>query len=89
MKDENVYLLARAIQFFTPGIPMVYYMGMLAGVNDLELLKKTMVAVVILTEKITQKSRLKRQFRQPVVQKLLRMMELRNPIRLLTENSRF
>jgi hypothetical protein len=28
------YLLARAIQFFTPGVPMVYYVGMLAGVND-------------------------------------------------------
>lgn len=28
------YLLARAIQFFTPGIPMVYYVGMFAGLND-------------------------------------------------------
>lgn len=28
------YLLARAIQFFTPGIPMVYYVGLFAGLND-------------------------------------------------------
>ena len=28
------YLLARAIQFFTPGMPMVYYNGLLAGTND-------------------------------------------------------
>ena len=27
-------LLARAIQFFTPGIPMVYYVGLFAGLND-------------------------------------------------------
>ena len=30
------YLLARAIQFFTPGLPMVYYVGLLAGRNDHE-----------------------------------------------------
>lgn len=30
------YLLARAIQFWTPGIPMVYYVGLLAGRNDLK-----------------------------------------------------
>jgi len=28
------YLMARAIQFWTPGIPMVYYVGLLAGRND-------------------------------------------------------
>ncbi|EIE21097.1 sucrose phosphorylase [Coccomyxa subellipsoidea C-169] len=30
------YLMARAIQFFTPGLPMVYYVGLLAGRNDHE-----------------------------------------------------
>lgn len=30
------YLLARAIQFWTPGVPMVYYVGLLAGKNDFE-----------------------------------------------------
>ncbi len=38
---DDAYLLARAIQFFAPGIPQVYYVGMLAGENDLELLEKT------------------------------------------------
>ena len=32
--NERHYLLARAIQFFTPGIPMVYYVGLFAGLND-------------------------------------------------------
>lgn len=31
---DHWYLLARAIQFFTPGVPMVYYVGLLAGKND-------------------------------------------------------
>ncbi len=39
--DDQKYLLARAIQFFSPGIPQVYYVGLLAGENDLELLEKT------------------------------------------------
>lgn len=35
-EDDDAYLAARAIQFFTPGIPQVYYVGLLAGANDLE-----------------------------------------------------
>ncbi len=34
--DDDAYLAARAIQFFAPGIPQVYYVGLLAGENDLE-----------------------------------------------------
>ena len=41
--DENAYLIARAIQFFVPGIPQVYYVGALAGHNDAELLRRTHV----------------------------------------------
>ena len=32
--DDDAYLAARAIQFFTPGVPQVYYVGLLAGEND-------------------------------------------------------
>jgi sucrose phosphorylase len=38
---DDAYLLARALQYFTPGIPQVYYVGLLAGGNDIELLEKT------------------------------------------------
>ena len=38
---DAAYLLARAVQFFAPGIPQVYYVGMLAGENDLELVERT------------------------------------------------
>jgi hypothetical protein len=40
---DEWYLLARAIQFFTPGIPLVYYVGLLAGANDIELVEQTKV----------------------------------------------
>ena len=32
--DNNAYLAARALQFFVPGIPQVYYVGLLAGKHD-------------------------------------------------------
>lgn len=34
--QDRAYLMARAIQFFTPGIPMVYYVGLFAGSNDFQ-----------------------------------------------------
>lgn len=39
--DDDAYLAARAIQFITPGIPQVYYVGLLAGENDLERVQMT------------------------------------------------
>ncbi|WNS44224.1 sucrose phosphorylase [Paenibacillus sp. MMS20-IR301] len=39
--DDNAYLAARAVQFFAPGIPQVYYVGLLAGENDAEQVKLT------------------------------------------------
>jgi sucrose phosphorylase len=40
---ESEYLIARALQFFAPGIPQVYYVGLLGGANDMELLARTKV----------------------------------------------
>ncbi len=39
--NDRAYLAARAIQFFVPGVPQVYYVGALAGRNDVELLQRT------------------------------------------------
>ncbi|WP_025027774.1 sucrose phosphorylase [Caldalkalibacillus mannanilyticus] len=39
--DDDAYLAARAIQLFVPGIPQVYYVGLLAGENDVENVEKT------------------------------------------------
>jgi len=35
-RDDDAYLAARAIQLFAPGIPQLYYVGLLAGDNDPE-----------------------------------------------------
>ena len=40
-RRDQEYLIARALQFFAPGIPQVYYVGLLAGANDLDLLRRT------------------------------------------------
>jgi len=40
-RDDARYLLARLIQIMTPGIPQVYYVGLLAGGNDMELLESS------------------------------------------------
>ncbi len=40
-RRDDDYLIARAIQFFAPGIPQVYYVGLLAGTNDVDLLRRT------------------------------------------------
>lgn len=40
-RSEQDYLLARATQLFLPGIPQIYYVGLLAGTNDLERLRRT------------------------------------------------
>ena len=75
--DDNKYLLARAVQMFAPGIPMVYYVGLLAGENDIELLEKTKVGRNINRHYYT-KDEVARAAARPVVRKLIRMLEMRN-----------
>lgn len=75
--DDEAYLLARAVQFFAPGIPQVYYVGLLAGRNDLKLLEETKVGRNI-NRHYYSLSEIDQEVERPVVQKLLRLMELRN-----------
>jgi sucrose phosphorylase len=39
--DDRALMIARLVQLFLPGIPQVYYVGLLAGRNDVELLRAT------------------------------------------------
>lgn len=75
--QDDAYLLARAVQFFAPGIPQVYYVGMLAGKNDLELLEETKVGRNI-NRHYYSLQEIDREVRKPVVQKLIKLMEFRN-----------
>ena len=40
-RDDARYLAARMIQLMLPGVPQVYYVGLLAGTNDMDLLATT------------------------------------------------
>ncbi len=42
--NDQHYIAARAVQFFLPGVPQVYYVGALAGRNDMELLRRRTTA---------------------------------------------
>lgn len=75
--DDRAYLLARAIQFFTPGVPQVYYVGLFAGGNDIDLLEKTKVGRNINRHYYTLPE-VEREVGRPVVRSLIRLMEFRN-----------
>ena len=76
-RDDRAYLLARAIQFFLPGVPQVYYVGLLAGENDLALLVKSGVGRDINRHHYTA-GEVQQALARPVVQRLLRLIRLRN-----------
>ena len=76
-RDDLRYLLARAIQFFTPGIPQVYYMGLFAGENDMALLDRTGVGRDI-NRHYYAPAEIQAALDKPVVRKLLALIRLRN-----------
>ena len=75
--DDDAYLLARAVQFFLPGIPQVYYVGLLAGRNDMELLRLTRVGRDINRHHFS-RAEIDATLAKPVVQRLLELIRLRS-----------
>jgi sucrose phosphorylase len=76
-RRDNDYLIARAIQFFAPGIPQVYYVGLLTGVNDMDLLARSGAGRDINRHYYTP-AEIGSSLQKPVVQKLLELIRLRN-----------
>ena len=75
--DDDVYLAARAIQFFAPGIPQVYYVGLLAGENDVENVKLTGEGREINRHNYSL-AEIDLELQKPVVQRLLALIRFRN-----------
>jgi sucrose phosphorylase len=76
-RRDDEYLVARAIQCFVPGIPQIYYVGLLAGGNDIDLLRRTGVGRDInrhyyVDDEVT------RAMERPVVQALCELLRFRN-----------
>jgi len=76
-RDETAYLLARAIQFFLPGVPQVYYVGLLAGHNDMDLLARSQVGRDINRHHYAE-DEIARDCERPVVRRLIELIKLRN-----------
>lgn len=75
--NDDAYIAARAIQFFAPGIPQVYYVGLLAGRNDHELMEATGELRDINRHRYTL-DEVDAAMQQPVVRRLLDLMAFRS-----------
>lgn len=75
--NDAAYLLARAIQCFSPGIPQVYYVGLLAGKNDIELLEETKEGRNI-NRHYYERDEIKQEIQRPVIKKLFEILKFRN-----------
>ena len=75
--DDDAYVLARAVQLFVPGVPQIYYVGLLAGRNDMELLARTGVGRDINRHHYTREE-IEEDLDRPVVRRLLELIRLRN-----------
>jgi sucrose phosphorylase len=76
-RRDAEYLIARAVQCFVPGIPQIYYVGLLAGGNDLDLLRRTGVGRDVNRHYYTDEE-LRRELTRPVVRSLLDLLRFRN-----------
>jgi sucrose phosphorylase len=76
-RRDDEYLIARAIQCFVPGIPQIYYVGLLAGTNDVERLRRTGEGRDI-NRHCYSEAELQRALQLPVVTALLTLLRLRN-----------
>lgn len=76
-EDDDAYIIARAIQLFTPGIPQIYYVGLLAGSNDYSAVNDTGDSREINRHSYTL-DEIRHEVNRPVVKRLLRLIEFRN-----------
>ena len=75
--DDASYLLSRILQCFAPGIPQIYYVGLLAGENDIELLEATKEGRNINRHYYTLEE-IEKEVERPVVKQLLSLLRYRN-----------
>ena len=76
-RRDDEYLVARAIQCVLPGVPQIYYVGLLAGVNDVDRLRRTGEGRDI-NRHAYREAELESALQRPVVRALLALLRLRN-----------
>jgi len=75
-RNDEQYLAARAIQCILPGVPQIYYVGLLAGSNDVDLLERTGVGRDVNRHYYTA-AEVDAALARPVVQRLLTLLRWR------------
>lgn len=75
--DDSAYLASRALQFFVPGIPQVFYVGLLAGDNDHQKAVKTGDGREINRHNYSIQE-IDREVKRPIVMNLIRLIRFRN-----------
>ncbi len=75
-RDDDRYLAARMIQCMLPGTPQIYYVGLLAGRNDAELLARTGVGRDV-NRHYYSRDEIEAALARPVVQRLLALLRWR------------
>jgi sucrose phosphorylase len=75
--NDDAYIAARAIQFFAPGIPQVYYVGLLAGENTPAEIERTGERRAINRHNFTLEE-VDQALEKPVVQRLMQLIRFRN-----------
>jgi sucrose 6(F)-phosphate phosphorylase len=76
-EDDDRYVAARAMQLFARGVPQVYYVGLLAGVNDLESVARTGDGRAINRHDFTSQE-VGAALTRPVVNRVAELVRLRN-----------
>lgn len=77
MRNDDAYIAARAIQFFAPGIPQVYYVGLFAGCNDEALMAST-GELRDINRHFYSLDEVDSAVKTPVVKRLLKLMRFRS-----------
>jgi len=76
-RQDTEYRIARTLQFFSPGVPQVYYVGLLCGTNDMELLRRTKEGRDINRHHYTAQE-IDLELQRPVVRALFELIRFRN-----------
>ncbi len=76
-KNDHDYLIARAIQFFAPGTPQVYYAGLLGVENQMTLLESTNVGRDINRPYLDQ-TQVNQALNKPFVKAMIELIKIRN-----------
>jgi sucrose phosphorylase len=76
-KRDTEYLIARALQFFCPGIPQVYYIGLLCALNDMDLYRATRSGRDV-NRRFLARSEIDRALENPTVKALFGLIRFRN-----------